>query len=95
MPVAGRRRAPCHPPPHPVHPNHLMIHRSDEDQCALFEESSKTNGMSKRKRPAGDAPKPADFGLTAPSQVVKNYVLDTNVLLHDPASLERFKGNTR
>jgi PhoH-like ATPase len=25
--------------------------------------------------------------------VVKNYVLDTNVLLHDPASLERFKEN--
>jgi PhoH-like ATPase len=25
--------------------------------------------------------------------LVKNYVLDTNVLLHDPASLERFKEN--
>jgi PhoH-like ATPase len=35
----------------------------------------------------------SEFGLTAPSQVAKNYVLDTNVLLHDPASLERFKDN--
>ncbi len=38
-------------------------------------------------------PSPSDLGMVAPSQVVKNYVLDTNVLLHDPASLERFKEN--
>jgi PhoH-like ATPase len=38
-------------------------------------------------------PKPVDFGLTAPNQLAKNYVLDTNVLLHDPAALERFKEN--
>ena len=70
-----------------------MIHRTDEAQCALFEETPPSSGGTKRRRPAGGAPKPADFGLTAPSQVVKNYVLDTNVLLHDPASLERFKEN--
>ena len=69
-----------------------MIHRSDETQCALFEETQ-NGGISKRRRPGGGAPKPADFGLTAPSQLVKNYVLDTNVLLHDPASLERFEEN--
>ncbi len=69
-----------------------MIHRSDETQCALFEETQ-NGGISKRRRTGGGAPKPADFGLTAPSQLVKNYVLDTNVLLHDPASLERFKEN--
>ncbi len=34
-----------------------------------------------------------DLGLTAPSQIVKNYILDTNVLLHDPAALDRFKEN--
>jgi PhoH-like ATPase len=68
-----------------------MIHRSDETQRALFE-SPKTRPIA-RKRGASDRPKPTDFGLTAPSQVVKNYVLDTNVLLHDPASLERFKEN--
>ncbi len=70
-----------------------MIHRTDDAQCALFEETPTNGAMTKRRRSGGDSPKPADFGLTAPSQVVKNYVLDTNVLLHDPASLERFKEN--
>ncbi|MEM1083128.1 MAG: PhoH family protein [Verrucomicrobiota bacterium] len=36
---------------------------------------------------------PADFGLKAPNQAVKNYVLDTNVLIHDPGCLGRFKEN--
>lgn len=70
-----------------------MIHRSEEAQSALFEETPNNGGMSKRRRGGGEVLKPTDFGLTAPSQVVKNYVLDTNVLLHDPASLERFKEN--
>jgi len=34
-----------------------------------------------------------EFGLTAPRENAKNYVLDTNVLLHDPACLSRFKEN--
>src|SRR5256885_11329183 len=29
----------------------------------------------------------------AQSKAVKNYILDTNVLLHDPNSLHNFKGN--
>ena len=70
-----------------------MIDRSDDAQCALFEETEQRSGVSRKRRASGDSPKPADFGLVAPSQVVKNYVLDTNVLLHDPASLERFKEN--
>ncbi len=71
-----------------------MIHRADdESQCALFEEPARPTATTKRRRAAGDSPQPADFGLNAPSQLVKNYVLDTNVLLHDPASLERFKEN--
>ena len=69
-----------------------MIHRTDEAQCALFEESAREASTPKRRRNT-DNPQPSDFGLTAPSQLVKNYVLDTNVLLHDPASLERFKEN--
>ena len=76
----------------PFTPNRPMIHQSDEAQCALFEETSQ-NGGGKRRRAGVGLPKPADLGLTAPSQVVKNYVLDTNVLLHDPASLDRFKEN--
>ena len=70
-----------------------MIHRTDEAQCALFEDPAMEKGVSKKRRSGSDAPQLADFGLTAPSQIVKNYVLDTNVLLHDPASLERFKEN--
>jgi PhoH-like ATPase len=93
MLVAGRRRVPYRPQHQLVHPYNSMIHRTDEAQCALFEESSPGKGISKRRRAGDDAPQPADFGLTAPSQLVKNYVLDTNVLLHDPASLERFKEN--
>src|SRR5579862_9213896 len=31
---------------------------------------------------------------SAPRPNVKNYILDTNVLLHDPNSLLAFKGNT-
>ena len=69
-----------------------MIHPTDSAQCALFEDPH-TSGMAKRRRAGSETPKPADFGLTAPSPGAKNYVLDTNVLLHDPASLERFKEN--
>lgn len=68
-----------------------MIDRSAQAQSALFDESAPATKQRKPKRTG--APKPADLGLIAPSQVVKNYVLDTNVLLHDPASLERFKEN--
>ncbi len=70
-----------------------MIHRTEEGQSALFEETPNNGGGTRRKRTGGNSPKPMDLGLTAPSQLAKNYVLDTNVLLHDPASLERFKEN--
>lgn len=35
--------------------------------------------------------KPVEFGLQSPSPVGKNFVLDTNVLIHDPSCLGRFK----
>lgn len=34
-----------------------------------------------------------EFGIQAPSLKGKNFVLDTNVLLHDPGCLNRFKDN--
>jgi PhoH-like ATPase len=44
-------------------------------------------GVRAKRRPAyGD-------GLKAPSPIGKNFVLDTNVLLHDPDCLERFADN--
>lgn len=68
-----------------------MIDRSAQAQSALFDETLPDARKAKPRR--NSIPKPSDLGLVAPSQVVKNYVLDTNVLLHDPASLERFKEN--
>ena len=70
-----------------------MIHRTEEGHSALLEETQENGGGARRKRAGSDSPKPADFGLTAPTQTAKNYVLDTNVLLHDPAALERFQEN--
>lgn len=69
-----------------------MIHRADESQAGLFEETAHNAGANGRKS-SGTRARPVDFGLKAPSALEKNYVLDTNVLLHDPACLERFKEN--
>src|SRR3984957_10227455 len=38
-------------------------------------------------------PAPAEGNQPYPSQIVKNYILDTNVLLHDPNSLLNFADN--
>jgi PhoH-like ATPase len=70
-----------------------MIRQTEEIQAGLFEEIGQVNGTGASRRLGGTRLKPMDYGLMAPSQIVKNYVLDTNVLLHDPASLERFKEN--
>lgn len=70
-----------------------MIHRSEEDQTVLFETPAGGVRASRGKKKSTEAPKPTDFGLTAPSQIGKNFVLDTNVLLHDPAALDRFQEN--
>lgn len=69
-----------------------MINRTDESESGLIEEATLPKTKT-RNRSLNSQPKPADFGLTAPNQREKNYVLDTNVLLHDPAALERFKEN--
>jgi PhoH-like ATPase len=70
-----------------------MIHRSEESESALLEDTPVAAPAGRRKKRGGLHPVPADFGLTAPAATGKNYVLDTNVLLHDPASLGRFKEN--
>jgi PhoH-like ATPase len=69
-----------------------MINRPDESQAILIEEEPVARAKTQRQ-PANPRPKPVDLGLTAANQDAKNYVLDTNVLLHDPAALERFKEN--
>lgn len=70
-----------------------MIHRADDVQARLFEEIQHRGGSGRKSNGSAKRVLPADYGLKAPSQIVKNYVLDTNVLLHDPACLGRFKEN--
>ncbi|MCU0797668.1 MAG: PhoH family protein [Akkermansiaceae bacterium] len=75
-----------------------MIQRVEDSQANLFGEDK--GGKSGRSS-AREAKKPAstrkeqqqavEFGLKAPSPVGKNFVLDTNVLIHDPSCLGRFK----
>jgi PhoH-like ATPase len=84
-----------------------MIH-PDPDSSILLPAPARTNGRaptpgqaemfqlpgtSGNRKSVGQAkPKPLD-GLRAPSSVGKNFVLDTNVLLHDPECLRRFADN--
>ncbi len=68
-----------------------MIHRAEDVQARLFEDLQRGGG--RRTNGAGKKAQPSDFGLRAPNQAVKNFVLDTNVLLHDPACLTRFTDN--
>jgi len=78
-----------------------MIQRTEVLQAALFEndtaepEAAKISDVvpARAARKTRRADHAIELGLSAPSQVVKNYVLDTNVLLHDPAALDRFKEN--
>lgn len=76
-----------------------MIKEHAEIQSGLFEEEGAarpgapgTRGKGKRTRRQG-ADAMAELGLKAPSTVAKNFVLDTNVLLHDPVCLQRFADN--
>lgn len=51
-------------------------------------------GRARRSRAGGKKPQPLNrAGLKAPSPVGKNFVLDTNVLLHDPDCIRHFEEN--
>jgi PhoH-like ATPase len=62
-------------------------------QPALFDQTSAIAPTPTRKTRRTIHKAVEEFGLKAPSPKGKNYVLDTNVLLHDPGCLERFKEN--
>lgn len=51
----------------------------------LFETPEIETGKARRKEPSS--------GLRAPSPLGKNFVLDTNVLIHDPYCIDRFADN--
>ncbi|MBT8037406.1 MAG: PhoH family protein [Verrucomicrobiae bacterium] len=65
-------------------------HSEQADTIAESQSGAATNGSKARGMRRSRI---QEFGLQAPSGVVKNYVLDTNVLLHDPGCLNRFKDN--
>lgn len=58
-------------------------------------QSEMFNGKPHPEGKRGDSKKKQAYGngLKAPSSLGKNFVVDTNVLLHDPGSLERFGDN--
>lgn len=68
-----------------------MIHQTDD---MAGRTSAPVDGLSTRKGKRSLTKEQArDFGLTAPSIAGKNFVIDTNVLLHDPGCLGRFADN--
>ncbi len=67
-----------------------MIHHSDETPAESLPPDEAPRSGKMRGLTAVQA---RDFGLVAPTAVGKNFVLDTNVLLHDPGCLGRFKDN--
>ena len=70
-----------------------MIHRHETNEPSLFPDSISVTAKPKKTTKSNSPYDPEAYGLVAPNQDVKNYVLDTNVLLHDPACLGRFKEN--
>lgn len=65
-----------------------MIHQNNEEPLAsaTFHNHSRQNHKLSNSQAR-------EFGLVAPKPSGKNYILDTNVLLHDPGCLGRFKDN--
>jgi len=75
-----------------------MIESNNSEQTRLFTDTSASKTSSKAKKTTAKNKRVSksriqDFGLQAPSGIAKNFVLDTNVLLHDPGCLNRFKEN--
>lgn len=69
-----------------------MIQPNHSEQNNLSEETTKTSRQRENNK-SGKKSRIQEFGLQAPTNKVKNFVLDTNVLLHDPGCLNRFKDN--
>lgn len=61
-----------------------MIHQTDDTQANIVPEEDAPRTKTKRALTTAQA---RGFGLIAPTAAGKNFVLDTNVLLHDPGCL--------
>ena len=67
---------------------------AEGSQIQLLDESpSSQNRPAGAKSPRLTKTKAREFGFVAPSEHGKNFVLDTNVLLHDPGCIDRFADN--
>lgn len=64
---------------------------SSSAKSADISKNASVSNTKNPKRIAGTRLK--EFGIKAPNQKAKNFVLDTNVLLHDPGCLGRFADN--
>ncbi len=74
----------------------IQSNTSDQTNPVTDTPNKKTSSKAKKskaKKKDVNKTRIQDFGLKAPSDQVKNFVLDTNVLLHDPECLGRFKDN--
>lgn len=67
-----------------------MIHQNDDSPSNIIPAGGVSRGKARRSLTEDQA---RDFGLIAPRGTGKNFVLDTNVLLHDPGCLARFMEN--
>lgn len=70
-----------------------MIQPNHPEPSRLRAEETPTPTRIKKTNKSVNQARIQEFGLKAPSNQVKNFVLDTNVLLHDPGCLNRFKDN--
>jgi len=70
-----------------------MIQPSSHEQARLFPENTQAVYSKRKPNKRVNQSRILDFGIQAPSGVAKNFVLDTNVLLHDPGCLSRFAEN--
>ncbi len=70
-----------------------MIQSNNPEQTRLFSETPSKTSPKRKTIKSVRKSRIQEFGLKAPSSVAKNFVLDTNVLLHDPGCLNQFKDN--
>jgi PhoH-like ATPase len=81
--------------PHHCHENPLVRRRHRGIVCVVLERALDSGGSS--GKPAASRPSRRPRPPAAPAQAtpvhIKNYVLDTNVLLHDPNALLNFQDN--
>lgn len=70
------------------------MQKSEGSQFQLLEEEITSHNLAATSKPSRLSKSNArEFGFVAPSDQGKNFVLDTNVLLHDPGCIERFADN--